>query len=387
MPVRVFDDKELSLLKQVLDSGNLSALGGGKFTPRFEAEFAAALGAKFGIAMNSAMSVLHASVITSGAGAGDEVLCDPVCIFGAVAVMYNNAVPVFVDVNPVTWNMDPDLIEAKITERTKAIIVTHVWGLPAEMDRIMAVARRHKLLVIEDCAHAIFATYKGKCAGTWGDIGSFSFQMSKQLGLGDGGMAVTDNEQVAKSLDLHAGAPTFMSVAHGLHFNYRMTEQTAAIGICQLERARGYVDGLIENAGLYDAAVADCKWIALQRGPAQAKHSFHLWGATFHGDKVGISMDDFKKALAEAKSGLGIGYTKMPAYKHPLIANRMGYGRGCPLDCPLYKGKNNRYPDGLCPKAEDLFTRLLYAGTFGPKSVHEASADKLRKAIEIAGKK
>ena len=386
MPVRVFDDKELSLLKQVLDSGALSALSGGKFTPRFEAEFAAALGAKFGVAMNSAMSVLHASVIASGAGAGDEVICDPVCVFAAVAVMYNNAVPVFVDINPVTWNMDPDLIEARITERTKAIIVTHVWGLPAEMDRIMAVARRHKLLVIEDCAHALLATYKGKCAGTWGDIGSFSFQMSKQLGLGDGGMAVTDSEQIAKTLGLHAGAPTFMSVAHGLHFNYRMTEQTAAIGICQLERARGYVDELIEIAGFYDAAVADCPWITLQRGPAVARHVFHIWGATFHGEKAGVSMADFKKALAEAKCSLGVGYTQMPAYKHPLIAKRLGYGRGCPLDCPLYKGRNNQYPDGLCPKAEDLFTRLLYAGTFGPKAGHRANADKLRKAIEIIGK-
>ncbi len=387
MPVRVFDDKELSLLKQVLDSGKLSALGGGAFTPRFESEFAAALGAKHAVAMNSAMSVLHASVIVAGAGAGDEVICDPVCVFGAVAAMYNNAVPVFVDINPVTWNMDPDLIEAKITERTKAIIVTHVWGLPAEMDRIMAVARRHKLLVIEDCAHAIFATYKGRCAGTWGDIGSFSFQMSKQLGLGDGGMAVTDSDEIAKALDLHAGAPTFASVAHGLHFNYRMTEQTAAIGICQLERAAGYIAGLIENAALYDAALADCSWIALQRGPAESKHTFHLWGATFHGDKAGVTMDDFRKALAETKCSLGIGYTKMPAYKHPVIAQRMGYGRGCPLDCPHYKGPHNRYPDGLCPKAEDLFPRLLMLGAFGLKAHHEANAEKLRKAVELIGKK
>jgi dTDP-4-amino-4,6-dideoxygalactose transaminase len=281
--------------------------------------------------------------------------------------------------------MDPDLIEAKITERTKAIIVTHVWGLPAEMDRIVKVARRHKLLVIEDCAHAILATYKGKYVGTWGDIGSFSFQMSKQMGLGDGGMAVTNDEEIAKALDLHAGAPTFLSVAHGLHFNYRMPEQTAAIGLGQLARLRGYIDELIEIGHLYDAAVEGCPWITLQRGPAEAKHTFHLWGATFHGEKAGISMEDFKKALAEAKCSLGIGYTKMAAYKHPLIANRMGYGRGCPLDCPHYKGTQNRYPDGLCPKAEDLFPRLLYYGTFGPKPTHQANADKLRKAVEMVG--
>jgi len=313
------------------------------------------------------------------------VLCDPVCVFGAVAVMYNNAVPVFVDINPVTWNMNPDLIEAKITERTKAIIVTHVWGLPAEMDRIVAVARKHKLLVIEDCAHSILATYKGKCTGTWGDIGSFSFQMSKQMGLGDGGMAVTDSEECAKKLALHAGAPTFFAVAHGLHYNYRMTEVTAAIGLGQLQRLRGYIDELIEIAGYYDEAVKGCRWIALQRGPAESRHTFHLWGATFHGEKHGISRDDLKRVLKECEANLAIGYTQMPAYKHPLIKNRLGYGKGCPLDCPLYKGKGNQYPDDLCPNAEYVIPRILYAGTFGPKDSHKRNAERLRKAIEKMG--
>jgi len=382
MPVRVFDDKELTLLKEVLDSGNLSVLGGGKMTPRFEAAFAEALGARYGVAMNSAMSVLHSSVMTAGAGAGDEVICDPVCVFGAVATMYNNAVPVFVDINPVTWNMDPDLIEEKITERTKALIVTHVWGLPAEMDRIVEVAHRHGLLVIEDCAHSLFATYKGKNTGTWGDIGSFSFQASKQLALGDGGMAITDNEELKNQLNLNAGAPTFAAVAYDLHWNYRMNEQTAAIGLAQLERARGYVDELIEIGHLYDAAVADCPWITLQRGPDEAVHTFHLWGATFQGEKVGLSLDDFKRVLQEEGAGIGIGYTNMPAYKHPLIAQRLGYGHGCPLDCPHYTGAGNRYPDGLCPNAESVLPRILMTGTFGPKEHHAANAEKFRRAVE-----
>ena len=385
MPVRVFGDEELALLKEVLDSGKLSCLGGGTMTKRFEQEFADALGAKYGVAMNSAMSVLHASVQAAGAGAGDEVLCDPVCVFGAVATMYNNAVPVFVDVKRETWNMDPDCIEAKITERTKALIVTHVWGLPAEMDRIVEIAHEHDLVVIEDCAHSVFATYNGRNTGTCGDIGSFSFQMSKQLALGDGGMAVTSDEELRDRLNLNAGAPTFGAVAHDLHYNYRMTEQTAAIGIGQLHRARGYVDGLIENAGLYDAVINDCDWIDLQRGPAESVHTFHLWGATFKGDDAGVSLDDFKAALKEAGAGIGVGYTNMPAYRHPLLDKRLGYGRGCPLDCPLYEGTGNQYPDGLCPNTEWLMPRILYTGTFGPKEHHAANAEKLRKAIEIVG--
>ena len=382
MPQRVFDDCDLSLVKEVLDSGLLSGLGGGQMTPRFEREFAAALGAKYGVAMNSAMSVLHASVRASGAGAGDEVICDPVCVFGAVAAMYNNAVPVFVDIDPVTHNMNPDLIEAKVTDRTKAIIVTHVWGLPAPMDKIVEIARRRSLFVIEDCAHALFSTYKGRYVGTFGDVGSFSFQMSKQMALGDGGMAVTNDEKVRDELALHAGAPTFHSVAHGLHWNYRITEVTAAIGLAQLQRAPEYVAGLQAVARLYDDAVAGCDWITLQRAGPEAVHTFHLWAATFWGDRKGISLDDFRQALQRHECDVSIGYTGMPAYRHPLIASRMGYGRGCPLDCPHYAGMGNQYPDGLCPVAEEVIPRILLVYTFADDEYHKRNAERLHQVIQ-----
>jgi len=384
MPARIFDEREIGLLQEVLASGKLSGLGGGQLTPRFEAAFAKAVGSSHAVAMNSAMSVLHASVAASGAGAGDEVLCDPVCVFGAVAAMYANAVPVFVDINPVTMCMDADRIEAKIAERTKALIVTHVWGLPAEMDRIVAIAHKHGLVVIEDCAHALFAVYKGKQAGTWGDIGSYSFQMSKQMGLGDGGMGVTDREDLAKALGLHGGAPTFTAVAHGLHWNYRMTEATAAIGLAQLERARAYMDELIAIARLYDEAARGCKWLPLQQAEG-AESTYHFWAAAFWGDRQGISFDDFRRVLQEEGCGVGIGYTGMPAYKHPLIRDRMGYGGGCPLDCPLYKGKGNQYPDGLCPVAEEVIPRMVIVYTFSDKEYHARNAEALHRVLVRCG--
>jgi len=382
MPARTFGERDLELVGEVLATGQLSVLGGGEFTGGFEAAFAAAHGAEYGVAMNSAMSVLHASVIAADAGAGTEVICDPICVFGAVATMYNNAVPVFVDVDRVTWNMDPSLIEAKITERTKAIIVTHVCGLPAEMDRITEIARRHGLVVIEDCAHSILTKYGGRYVGTWGDIGSFSFQMSKQMGLGDGGMAITNSKEHAEALALHAGAPTFQAVAHDLHFNYRMTEPIAAIGLAQLELAAAYIEGLRAIAGEYDEAVADCDWIALQRGPEEAEHSFHLWGATFRGEAAGVAREDFIRVLQEEGCSVGLGYSGMPAYKHPLIAQRKGYGRGCPLDCPMYDGAANQYPDGLCPVAESIFPGIMLAYTFLPEVAAAADAERLRRAIE-----
>jgi dTDP-4-amino-4,6-dideoxygalactose transaminase len=382
VPQRVFGERELDLVKQVLDTGMLSGLGGGQMTPRFEREFATAVGAQYGVAMNAAMSVLHSAVKVSGAGAGDEVICDPVVVFGAVATMYNNAIPVFVDVDPATHCMNPDLIEAKITERTKALIVTHLWGLPAQIDRIVEIARRHNVFVIEDCAHSLFASYKGKQTGTWGDVGSFSFQMSKQLGLGDGGMAVTNSEQVRDDLALNAGAPTFQAVAHALHWNYRMTETTAAIGVAQLERAAGYIAGLQAVAKMYNDAVAGCDWIAVPKPGPEATHTYHLWAATFRGDEKGITLGDFNDALARFECGVSVGYTGMAAYKHPLIAERLGYGKVCPLSCPLYGGANNQYPDGLCPVAEDLVPRILLAYTFGDEEAHKQSADRLHQAVQ-----
>lgn len=381
MPVRVFDERELDLLKEVLDSGNLSSLGAGPMTRRFEREFAAAVGSKHGIAMNCAMSVLHASVMVAGAGAGDEVICDPFCVFGAQACLYANVVPVFVDIKPKTWNMDPEKIEEKITERTKALIVTHVWGLAAEMEPIVEIAHKHNLLVIEDCAHSLYATYKGKDTGTWGDIGSFSFQMSKQLALGDAGMAVTDSDELAKQLNLHAGAPTFTAVAHGLHYNYRTNELTSAVGVAQLERSRGYIEELIEIAGYYDEAVGDCEWMELQRGPEESTHTFHLWGCTFWGDRFGISLDDLKRVLNEAQCGVSVGYTNIPAYKHPVFTNCAVHA----LNCPTYEGDGNQYPDGLCPVAEEVLPRTVNTYTFGPKDAHKANAERFAQAIRRLG--
>jgi len=381
MPEREFGEREMELLGEVIASGQLSSLSGGQFAPRFEREFAAAMGAKHAVSMNSAMSVLHASVAAAGAGAGDEVICDPVVVFGAAAALYQNAIPVFVDVDPITMNMNPAKIAEKITERTKAIIVTHLWGLPAEMDPIMEIARRHRLVVIEDCAHALLATYRGKYAGTLGDIGSFSFQMSKQMGLGDGGMGTTDDEALAKALGLFGGAPTFLAVAHGLHWNYRMNEQTAAIGVAQLERAPGYVRDLTAVARLYDQAAEGCPWLAIQRGGADAISTYHFWAAVFWGDRHGISFDAFRQALQEEECRLSIGYTGMPAYRHPLIRDRMAHG----FHCPLAAGTQSEYAEGLCPVAEEIIPRVVLAFTFGADDHHQRNAAALRRALERLG--
>jgi len=378
MSGRAYAGNELVYLREVLASGKLSSIMGGAFVPRFERAFAEMLGVKHAVAMNTCMSALHAGVICAGVGAGSEVICDAEFVFGSMAVLYHNALPVFIDIDPVTHNMNPDLIEAAITERTKAIIVTHAWGLPAEIDRIVEIGHRHGLLVIEDCAESLLADYQGINTGAWGDIGCFSFQASKQLSLGDGGMATTNSDEYRKQLAAHAGAPTFLSVAYHLDYNYRMNEPTAAIGLAQVETIAGFIEKLRANARLYDEAVEGCLWLRLQRGPECAHHSFYHWAATFTGDEQGLSLAEFKQAIEAAKlKSISVGYTGKPAYKHGLIADHLAHA----FHCPENDGSSARYDDGLCPVAEHVIPRIVIGYLVESEEQAKREAEKLHQVV------
>jgi len=382
MTVRIFDDEDLAEVKKVLDSGNLSSLHG-EATRRFQDAFAREMGVRHALAMNSAMSVLHAAVAAASAGAGDEVICDPMVQFGAVAVMYNNAVPVFADVRRDTHLIDPDSIRARVTDRTKAIICTHLWGLPCDMDPIMDIAREHNLVVIEDNAHAIYATYKGRVTGTLGHVGSFSFQMSKQMGMGDAGMATTNDDLLHDRL-IDGGGLRGLATFPKLTWNYRINELVSAVGLVQLRRARTYVDQGIANARVHTEAVKDISWIRPQHVPSDRTNTYHIWVATFEGDECGIDYEEFQAAAKEEGVRVGFGYIKKPAYLFDLFQAPLAYGRGCPTGCPLHKG-SVRYVPGLCPVAEDLMPRLMLIGTVGRKDDHQANAEKLRRAAEKMG--
>ncbi len=381
---RSYAGNDLAYLKEVLGAGRLSSLMGGTFVPRFEQAFARAVGARHAVAMANCMCALHSAVLCAGAGPGTEIICDPEFVFGALAVLYNSAIPVFTDIDPVTHNMNPDTIEPLVTDRTRAIIVTHAWGLPAEIDRIIAIARRHKLLIIEDCAESLLASYKGRMTGAWGDIGCFSFQASKQLSTGDGGMATTSSEELAAKLGEQAGAPTFLSVAHNLDYNYRMNDLTAAVGLAQLEVMPEFVAGLRRRAALFDRAVEGCRWIKLQRGPAGAEHGFYHWAATLDESAGGgPGLDEFKAAVkAAGRTSVSVGYTGMPAYKHPVIRERRAHA----FHCPENKGHFGRYEDGTCPAAERAVPRLILAYLVGSEETAKRDADCLHSLITRLGK-
>jgi dTDP-4-amino-4,6-dideoxygalactose transaminase len=325
------------------------------------------------------MSALHAALLCAGVGGGTEVVCDCEFVFGAVAALYANAVPVFVDIDPITHNMRPDALEAAITDRTKAVVVTHAWGLPAQMDRIVEIAHRRGVFVVEDCAESLMAPYDGRYTGGWGDVGCFSFQASKQMSLGDGGMATTNSDEIANALALHGGAPTWLSVAHALHYNYRMNEPTAAIGLAQVETLTTAMAQIARNARYYDEAVAGCPWLRLQRGPDRACHSFYHWAATFDGEAHGLELAAFRQALAASGAeSLSIGYTGMPAYRHPVVRDRLAHAFACEANSCA----GREYPDGLCPVAERVIPRLLLAYPVGPESAARLDAEILRAVID-----
>ena len=308
-------------------------------------------------------------------GGGDEVVCDPMVLFGGLAVLYTGAMPVFADVDEQTHNMDPASLAERITSRTKAIVVTHHWGEPADMEGILAVADAHKLPVIEDCAHALFGEWRGRSTGTLGAVGVFSFNSSKHVSTGDGGIAVTDdaylNEQM-RAIITFGAAP--VRVAN----NYRMTELTAAVARVQMRRARGYVAEDRASAQLYATAVEGCAWLRPQQAGADSVHSYHLWVAAFAPQPGGPSLEDFKAACAAEEAAFSFGYVGVPAYLHPVFSLGGSYGVSRdPQSQPL------PYRRGWCPVAESLMPRLMLTGISArDQDFHRHNADALRRAVQ-----
>jgi dTDP-4-amino-4,6-dideoxygalactose transaminase len=367
-PYPIIGDEEKKAVMAVLDSGHISSFSasrqgflGGERVQAFESAFAAYHSIAYGVAFNSATSGLHAAIAACGAGPGDEVIVPPYTFTAtATAVLHHNAIPVFADIDPVTFCLDPRSFEAAITPRTKAVIPVHLLGHPADMDRILAIARRHKLKVIEDCAQAPGAMYKGRLVGTMGDCAIFSFQESKNMMTGEGGMLISnDSELVEQSRMVRNHGETVIAgearkyLAQTIGWNYRMTEIEAAIGLVQLRK----LDGL--NAHRQDLA----RYL-LDRLPAipglgypvaqeQCTHVYNVFGMTYDEQQIGIPRQRFIQALIAEGIPVGSGYPR-PLYHNPLFQERMAYGKqGCPFTCHLYQGTVS-YAKGLCPVAEDL---------------------------------
>ncbi len=261
----VLDGNEKKYLAQCIDTGWISSEG--PFVKEFETRFAERVGRRHGIAVCNGTAALDAALAALDLAPGDEVIMPTFTIIScASAITRLGAIPVLVDCDPDTWNMNVAGVESRITPRTKAIMVVHLYGLPVDMDPILRLAQRHSLAIIEDAAEMIGQTYKGKPCGSFGDISTFSFYPNKHVTTGEGGMIVTDDDALAarcRSLRNLAFSPERRFVHHELGWNFRMTNMQAAIGVAQLERLDEFVATKRRIFARYTESLGGMRGVAL----------------------------------------------------------------------------------------------------------------------------
>jgi perosamine synthetase len=293
--------REREYVLDCIDSTWISS--NGSYLERFESSFAEFCGTRHAVACCNGTVAVHLALLAHGVGAGDEVIV-PTLTYVATAnpVVYCGGHPVFVDSEPDTWNMDPESIEAAITPATRGIIAVHLYGHPADMDPILDIAERHSLWVIEDAAEAHGATYKGRIAGSMGSLSTFSFYGNKIITTGEGGMVVTDDDELAKKVRQLRGQgqdPDRRYWFPILGFNYRMTNIEAAIGLAQLERVDWHLGRRREIAGWYREELGDFEGVQLSPQASWAQSAFWIACAVLDEQRFG-PRDRVMHALAEA---------------------------------------------------------------------------------------
>jgi perosamine synthetase len=296
---------ERRYLLECLDTGWISSEG--PFVERFEHEFATRVGRKYGIAVSNGSVALDAAVVALGIGAGDEVIMPTFTIIScAAAVVRAGAQPVLVDSNAETWNMDVDQLAGKITRRTKAIMVVHIYGLPVDMAPVQALAEQHGLAIIEDAAEMHGQTYNGRPCGSFGTISTFSFYANKHVTTGEGGMIVTDDEALAMHLrDLRnlSHHPGKRFVHNELGWNFRMTNLQAALGVAQLEQLDATIERKRRMGRLYNELLDGVGHVQLPLArTSYAESVYWVYGLVLH-DSLPVDATGIMAQLAENKVG------------------------------------------------------------------------------------
>jgi perosamine synthetase len=323
----LLNGNEEKYLVECIRTGWISSEG--PFIKQFEEQLAARVGRKYGVAVSNGSVALDAAVIALGIGHGDEVILPTFTIIScAAAIVRAGAVPVVVDCDPATWNMDVAQIEARITPRTKAIMVVHIFGLPMDMDPLLALARKHGLKVIEDAAEMHGQTYKGKPCGSFGDISTFSFYPNKHITTGEGGMIVTDDLALAercRSLRNLCFKPEQRFVHDELGWNYRMTNLQAALGVAQLERLDEFVQIKRRMGARYTKLLTDTPGIQLPLAhTGYADNIYWVYGMVLD-DSVPF---DAKEAMTRlGKLGIGTRPFFWPMHEQPVF-KKMGLFAG-----------------------------------------------------------
>lgn len=328
-------------IKEVVDTIRSGWWTTGPKTEKFEKEFKKYIGSKYAVSVNSATAGLHSSLVVLGVGSGDEVITTPLTfVASANVIAHCGAKPVFADINKDTWNIDPKEIEKKITKKTKAILPVHLHGRPCEMDEIMRIARKYKLFVVEDAAHAVEAKHNGKKVGAIGHLTAFSFYVTKNVATGEGGMVTTNNKKFAekiKILRLHGLSrdawkrysktefALYEAVVAG--YKYNLTDIASSLGIHQLRRVEKNLK--IRNQ-IWKAYTDNFKNESLLTLPASVekntRHAMHLYAPLLNLEKMKISRNEFIDKLVKENIGSGVHFS--PVHTQPYYRKTFEYKKG-----------------------------------------------------------
>jgi len=376
-------------VKEVLDNAFQTSKNS-IFNTRLESAFAKFFNVQYAIGHVNGTATLHTALAALGVKPGDEVIVPPLTMSStALAVLQNNSIPVFADVDENTFNISPKAIRESITEKTKAIITVALYGLSPEYDEILDICREHKIGLVEDNAECFLSTYKGKLVGEFGDFASFSFQASKHLTAGEGGMLTCNDEDLANN------ARRFSSLGYAgvnakqgkitrddiqdpnysrhiaVGFNYRMSELCAAVILGQLERAQELVDVRVKTAQLYDEAIKGSSLVRLQKTPDYCFNSYWSYSLVLNTDKPEEDWYKFRK-LYKQNGGDGYYAAWKLSYFEPLFLNEVQF----------YSGIKQKYETGLCPAAEYLQPRMIQLKTnYWDLDEAKAQAEVLHKTL------
>lgn len=351
-------DAEINEVVDTIRSGWLTT---GPRTQQFEEQFKRYVGAKHAIAVSSCTAAMHLSLAAAGIGEGDEVITTPLTFCATVnVIIHQRATPVLADISLDDYDIDPEQVERRITPRTKAIMPVHYGGQPCKMDALTDIARRHKLLLIEDAAHAVGAIYRGRPIGTIGDTTSFSFYVIKNLTTGEGGMITTNDDALAEKLRLlrlHGmshdawkrydarGSWYYEVLAPG--FKCNMTDVQAALGLHQLERLEGFLGRRRQLVALYEERLSRLPELTLPSARPEVRHAWHLYPIVLKNDGLTIGRDELIEELKAR--GIGTSVHFIPIHHHPYYQQAFGWKPG---DFP----NTDRVFSGLL--SLPLFTRM-----------------------------
>ena len=382
----IWDQRELDQVTEVVKSGSWGGIPGNK-CKEFATTFAKIQGAAFGVPVMNGTAALQVSLRAVGVGPGDEVIVPALTwIATPQAALYLGAVAVFGDVEADTFNLDASKLEALITPRTKAIIPVHLGGLPVDLDAVIAVAKRHKLAVIEDCAHAHGAIWRGRGAGSWGDFGAFSFQQSKTITAGEAGCILTNDQHLAELSASLINCGRIQDddqtlTEHPFGYNFRLTDLQAAVLVAQLTRLEELTARRAESADYLDRELGQIEGFSpLRRDPRVDRQAYYLYHFRFDPNQFdGMSRDEFCKAMRA--EGIPCGPVRgQLVYKNPLLgANPLGDATA------VIPGPNGPvdYSNVSCPVAEDVAFRT---GVVIPQYVLLGSADDVADVARAARK-